>query len=229
MDEITPSVFVPQRARINKTFAAFDQHSRFPTTRDRFRFLGADTEDTNVRISVIDIEPSGMMADRRCPDAATGRARVQMSVARNRVRQSCIDNRPFHAVAGLQDLQTRYASKGAIGHIIVLPHTNHIRIGIIVRQDRVGVTRSSRFRLACECCEACNEEVNRSFHLRFDIYYFLLLKTTVSLSTKFRIPDIQRAKMLQISTSHPPEKRSMRSRTHIFRRNVPVQERLYPA
>ena len=56
--------------------------------------------------------------------------------------------------------------------------------------------------------------------------YSFFLNTTVSFSAKFSIPEKHNAKILQISTSHPPEKRSISKSTPILSRNEPVQERL---
>ena len=145
MHQIDPSVLVPQRAGVDKAFPGFHQHRLFPLQRKCLyrpaRCLAAHAVHTAVGVAVVDIEPPLVEADARCPYAATVLGAVACSLlgARHTPSQRCIYEAPMHQVPRVQNLQTRDAVEGRRGHVVILPRLTHVRVGVVVRQHRVGV------------------------------------------------------------------------------------------
>ena len=164
MDQPSLAIIVPEGAGVFQHRLVDHLHRRAPRT---FRLAGSRHEDALVRRRPIDIEQSGMMADRWGPDPASiaGAADrlgngIGQAVGAGHVifgrewqaRQDMAKDRPVDQVAGMEDRDARREMEARGYHIIILPDADDIRVGIIRIENGVAVHRSggSRPRLSAK-------------------------------------------------------------------------------
>jgi len=100
----------------------------------------ADAVDASIGVAVVDPDTSVVLADSGCPDEVS-RHGVALFIARQTVADRRIDNLPMHEVFGCQYLQTRHVIERRRGHEVRIAHAYHVRVGVVVRQDRIRIAR----------------------------------------------------------------------------------------
>jgi hypothetical protein len=98
------------------------------------------TVDTSVRVAVVDPDAPLMLADSRSPNEITYYL-VALFIARQTVPDGGINDLPVYQIFGCQNLQSRHVVERRGGHQIRIPYAAHIRVGVVVRKNRVRVTR----------------------------------------------------------------------------------------
>ena len=147
MNDIGTAVFIPIRARIDESLCGTYADRLGPGAK---RVLCGDHIDAFIRHAVVDIVQPVMITDGRCPDTF-GMARdfkplsdgfaVLMRAALCAVFFDLFDRIgfqfPVDKVFGNQNRQTRHIVETRSRQNIRISHTDHIRVGIVRKQNRI--------------------------------------------------------------------------------------------
>lgn len=136
VDEIRLAILIPERAGVDEALA-FEQAPRLAPLSARVG-RGGDV-DPFIRQGEEDPEQPRMFADGGRPDAAAVLGKIEHAARVGVVFDRVVDDGPVHQVAGMEDRQPRRAVEAGRGEPEVLTVADHIRVGIVGAEDRVGV------------------------------------------------------------------------------------------
>ena len=135
MDQVQPAIVVPQRAGIDQAPAAAHEHRGRPRTA---RIRRRDDIESEIRVRIIDPEPSRVLADRRRPNPLA-RLRLRKGRFRHQPRQGVTREAPVHQVDGVKNGETGDMAEARRRHPVIVTRPDGIRVGVIGVQDGIAV------------------------------------------------------------------------------------------
>ena len=135
MNQIDLPVFIPQRRRVYHAFSGLYQYRFIPFT---LRVFGLHHKNAEIRISPINIELTVMVTYGRSPHALS-MLRLVIEFFRFDSFQRVVYQFPIHQILGMENGQPRSTIKAGSGHIKIISHRTHIRIGIVGMQNRIHI------------------------------------------------------------------------------------------
>ena len=133
VDQVDAAVLVPQWAGIDQTLAGFYQHGLRPGAAR----VGCGRQvDTVIGIGIVDPILTGVMSNRRRPDAGAVFGDGERILG-HEARQRVIHQGPVHEITRVQDRQAGHRAETRRDHVVVLAHPDRIGIGVVRVEDGV--------------------------------------------------------------------------------------------